>query len=116
MPPIGLDDLPEEILHEIAAYLLHPDQYPTSTQPKPFEHTCIIRRNSPQGKDLTSLSSCCRWMRHALFGRWVMGMMGSLSVEICEHDLEMVESLAKETRDCVKYETVSPIRNHVADY
>jgi hypothetical protein len=105
MTPIGLDDLPEEILLEIAAYLIHPDQYPSVQDPKlvpgmiraedPF-----ARCKSPQGKDVMALSSCCKWMRKALFGKW---LLQCLSISLCEEDLVMVEGLMKETRECVKY-------------
>jgi hypothetical protein len=101
MSPIGLDDMPEELLHEIVAYLLHPDQYPPMVQSKHFTISwpSVSLRKSPHGKDVMSLSSCCKWMRDALFGKW---LMESLWVEMREEDLGIVESLTQEIRDCVR--------------
>jgi hypothetical protein len=104
--PIGLEDLPEEILHEITSYLLHPDQHQAiieSKQPVPSmrEPTSDLYTicSTPEGKDIASLSSCCKWTRTLLFGKWVLSC---LSVRLCEADLVMVEGMSEEMRGCVR--------------
>jgi hypothetical protein len=104
MIPIGMGDLPEEILHEIAAYLLHPDQYTIPQDPLlwPGMQRAVDRYavcKTPQGRDVMALSSTCKWMRQALLGRW---LLENVRVKVCEKDLSILEGLTEETRDCVR--------------
>lgn len=97
--PITLTDLPEDILQVIAGLLLNGD----FSSDGHLRH-CEVKRweayeRDRRRKDILAFTSCCKGMRTVIFGRW---FLSKLVVQLTEMELEQVEALSLELRECVR--------------
>jgi hypothetical protein len=105
---LSLDDMPEEIVLEIADILLD-DGYPPSKRAMGFRklgYHCTEDEADPfvvfhtrQGRNVLALSECCRWLRSIIFAR---NLLKGLTIRPCDRDLSVIIGWKEETRAWVK--------------
>lgn len=100
---LSLGDMPEEIIQEIAAFLLDDGYHParpeggmrnTAFDANPFE---VFRTR--QGRNVLALSNCSKGMRSLLFAR---NLLKGLIIHPCKRDLDVINGWPEETRACVR--------------
>jgi hypothetical protein len=95
--PASLQDVPDEILHQIAGILLK--QPPEAWHQ--FRDSLLIKRHKlpEERRSVLALSSCCKALRRSVFQDW---LMNQLTMEINHNDLRELEWLPAESRCCVR--------------
>jgi hypothetical protein len=98
--PIGLSNLPTEILQEIASFILsaHP---PSEDARDYYSGLRVVERSKVDNgrRDLIAMSTCSKWMRQNLFA---YNVLRDLVIKPCQRDVAMIKSLSVENRNCVR--------------
>lgn len=100
----NLVDMPEDIIHEIAAWVLgtaHPNgRYLRHLFVNPYEYEYEYLDLREEGlEDLLVFSSCCKWQRNLIFPVWIMR---HLVVRISQKEWHGLEILPVELRQEVR--------------
>jgi hypothetical protein len=108
-PRTSLQDLPEDIIHEIAGmaldikdpdgrYLRHLCQVPDTDEDETNRKRVIAKRK--QGlSNLLALSSCCKWLRGIIFPSWILRQ---LVVRLSRKEMEALKDLPIELRQEIR--------------
>jgi hypothetical protein len=108
--PIGLSNLPAEILQEIATFVLSahsPTEDARQRTEDDRQHFCEAHaahaddgsRVDNNRRDVLAMSSCSKWMRQNLFA---YNVLRDLVIKPCQRDVAMIKSLSVENRNCVR--------------
>jgi hypothetical protein len=100
--PITFNDLPGEILQEIAEFILCRDKRDGEDHELYWDtaiRNYLFVGESHQGKDVISLSASCKRLRSVLFAH---NLLRDLKVYPCTRDVAIIKQLSAEDRNCVQ--------------